>query len=146
MDTKDIKESGEQPVRAFLRPNETSYVVIGCAMRVHSVIGPGALESAVQRCLHQEMCAQGLHVQHQVGLPLTYNELRLPAGYRADFVVENCVIVEVKCVSKLLPVHFAQLLTYLKQSRHKLGLLLNFNVPHMRDGIRRVINGRESDL
>ena len=79
-------------------------------------------------------------------LPLAYKQVRLPIAYRVDFIVENCLMVEVKCVEKLLPVHEAQLLSYLKLSGFKLGLLINFNVPHLRDGIRRVINGPEEEL
>jgi GxxExxY protein len=79
-------------------------------------------------------------------LPLVYQGVQLPSAYRVDFIVEDCLLVEIKCVEKLLPVHFAQLLSYLKLSGHKLGLLINFNVPHLRQGIRRVINGPESEL
>lgn len=104
------------------------------------------LESAVSACLVYELIAAGLHFEHQVHLPLVYKEIRLPVAYRIDFIVENCLIVEVKCVEKLLPVHKAQLLSYLKLTGLKLGLLLNFNVPHLRDGITRVINGPASEL
>jgi GxxExxY protein len=129
-----------------MRPNETSHVVIACALRVHSAIGAGMLESTVNACLLYELAASGLHVEHQVRLPLIYREVRLPAAYRLDFIVENCLIVETKCVEKLLPVHVAQLLTYLKLTEIRLGLLINFNVPHLRQGIRRVINGPASEL
>jgi len=93
-----------------------------------------------------ELTQTGLHIEHQVRLPVIYEKVRLPTAYRVDFIVASCLIVEIKCVEKLLPVHVAQLLSYLKLSGHKLGLLINFNVPHLRDGIRRVINGRECDL
>jgi GxxExxY protein len=83
----------------------------------------------------------GLHFEHQVRLPVTYGGVRLEAGYRIDYLVENCVIVELKSVEKLLPLHLAQLLSYLKLSGHSVGLLINFNVPHLRQGIRRVVNG-----
>lgn len=138
MDTKDTRE--------FLTPNAASHAVIGCAMKVHRSLGAGVLESAVSACLLYEINAAGLHVQHQTSLPLMYEGIRLPAGYRIDFIVEKCLIVEVKCVEKLLPVHAAQLFTYLKFTGLKLGLLINFNVLHLRHGIRRVINGPEHEL
>ena len=129
-----------------MRPNEASRAVIDASMRVHSALGAGLLESAISACLLYEFTRSGLHVQHQVHLPVTYQEIRLPVAYRVDFIVENCLIVEIKCVEKLLPVHLAQVLSYLKLSGLKLGLLINFNVPHLRQGIRRVINGPEADL
>jgi GxxExxY protein len=129
-----------------MKPNEASHIVITAAMKVHTVLGAGILESAVCACLFHELAAQGLHFEHQVHLPLVYKQVRLPVAYRVDFIVENCLIVEIKCVEKLLPVHAAQVLSYLKLSGHKLGLLMNFNVPHLRQGIRRIINGPESEL
>ncbi len=87
-----------------------------------------------------------MHVEHQVRLPLIYSEVRLLLAYRVDFIVEKCLIVEVKCVEKLLPVHTAQVLSYLKLTGHKLGLLNDFNVPHLRQGIRRIINCPEYEL
>jgi GxxExxY protein len=113
---------------------------------VHSALGAGVLESAVSACLAYELGHAGLHVENQVHLPLVYQQVKLPTAYRVDFIVEKCLIVEVKCVEKLLPVHVAQLLSYLRLTGLKLGLLLNFNVPHLRQGIRRVINGPESEL
>lgn len=137
--TMDTKEA--------LRPNAASKIVIECALKVHSALGPGLLESAVRACLFYEFAKAGLHIEQEVPLPLVYDNVRLPIGYRVDFIVENCLIVEVKCVEKLLPVHKAQLLSYLKLTGLKLGLLLNFNVPHLREGgIKRVINGPESEL
>jgi GxxExxY protein len=115
-------------------------------MRVHSAIGAGALESTYGACMLYELRNAGLHVEHQVRLPLVYRRIQLPAAYRVDFIVENCLILEIKCVEKLLPVHRAQVLSYLKLSGHRLGLLINFNVPHLRHGIRRVINGPASEL
>jgi GxxExxY protein len=123
-----------------------SHAAIDAALAVHSALGAGVLESAVSACLLYEMRARGLHVQHQVHLPLEYKGLRLPAAYRIDFIVEHCLILEIKCVEKLLPVHTAQLLCYLRLTGLKLGLLLNFHVPHLRQGIRRVINGSETEL
>ena len=139
-DTKDTK------VRLVMRPNEASHIVIECALEVHTATGAGMLESAVSACLFHEFATKGLHFEHQVHLPLIYKQVRLPVAYRIDFIIENCLIVEIKCVEKLLPVHRAQVLSYLKLSGHKLGLLINFNVPHLRQGIHRVINGPESDL
>jgi GxxExxY protein len=140
MDTKDTKE------RTFLGPNATSWALIECALRVHSALGAGVLESTVSGCLQYELTAAGLHVERQVHLPVVYQGVQLPAAYRVDFIVEKCLIVEVKCVERLLPVHAAQLLSYLRLSGLKLGPLLNFNVPHLRQGIRRVINGPETEL
>src|ERR1041385_3639569 len=123
MDTMDTTD------RQFLGPNQASRVVISCALAVHNALGAGVLESAICACLLSEFIDRGLHVQHQVRLPVIYKELELPVAYRVDFIVEKCLIVEIKCVEKLLPVHLAQLLSYLKLSGLRLGLLLNFNVP-----------------
>jgi GxxExxY protein len=127
-------------------PNEASRIVIGAAMKVHTALGAGVLESAYDACLYYEFARAALHFEHQVALPIVYEGIQLSAAYRIDYIVENCLIVELKCVEKLLPVHLAQLMTYLRLSTKPLGVLLNFNVPHMRDGIRRVINAPESDL
>jgi GxxExxY protein len=137
MDTKDTKPWG---------PNATSHAVIEAALKVHSALGAGMLESTICACLLYELNQAGLFVQHQVRLPVVYGDITLPAAYRVDLIVEECLIVEIKCAEKLLPVHMAQVLTYLKMSRLKLGLLINFNVPHLRQGIRRIINGSEHDL
>jgi GxxExxY protein len=133
-------------LRALLGPNATAKAVLDSAFEVHSALGAGMLESTVCACLLYELTTRGLHVQHQVRLPIVYKGIELPAAYRVDFVVEQCLIVEVKCVEKLLPVHLAQLMSYLKLSQLRLGLLLNFNVPHMKSGIKRVINGPQSEL
>jgi GxxExxY protein len=127
-------------------PNEASHAVITAAMKVHTALGAGILESAYDACLYYEFAAAGLQVQHQVRLPLVYQGIQLPAAYRVDYIVEDCLVVEIKCVEKLLPVHSAQLLSYLRLGGYTLGLLLNFNVPHLRQGIRRIINGPESEL
>jgi GxxExxY protein len=145
-DTKACPTMADGPGRPFLKPNETSYKVIGCALRVHTACGPGGLEAAIAPCLGQEMRDAGLFVEEEVTLPLIYKKVRMPESYRADFIVEKCLVVEVKCVSHVLAVHRAQLLNYLRQSGLMLGLLLNFNVPHMRNGIHRIINGPERDL
>ena len=115
--------------------------VLEAAMKVHTALGPGLLESAYHACLHYEFAMSGLQFTHLVRLPFVYHGLQLDAGYRIDFLVENCVIVEFKAVEKLLPLHLAQVLSYLKLSGRPVGLLINFNVPHLRQGIRRVVNG-----
>ncbi len=129
-----------------MKPNETSQIVIGAAIRVHSALGAGILESAYDACLFHELTKTGLHFEHQVTLPIVYEGVQLAAAYRVDCIVEDGLILELKCVERVLPVHRAQLLSYLRLSGHKLGLLLNFNVAHMRNGIHRVINGPENDL
>jgi GxxExxY protein len=129
-----------------MRPNEASHAAIAAAIKIHSALGPGLLESTYAACLLYELLQAGLHVDHQVRLPIVYQTVKLPAAYRVDYIVEKCLIVEIKCVEKLLPIHVAQVLSYLKLTGLKLGLLINFNVPHLRQGIRRVINGSQSDL
>jgi GxxExxY protein len=120
--------------------NELSYKIIGAAIKVHTVLGPGLLESAYEECLAYELRKLGLRVDCQVSLPLVYEEVHLEAGYRLDMFVENKVIVECKAVESLHPVFAAQLLTYLRLSGCKLGLLINFHVEHLRDGIKRYVN------
>ena len=115
--------------------------ILHAAMTVHTALCAGLLESTYQTCLHYQLGVDGLHFEHQVRLPVVYQGIRLDAGYRIDFLVENCVIVEIKAIEKLLPLHTAQLLSYLKLSGCQVGLLINFNVPHLRAGIRRVVNG-----
>jgi GxxExxY protein len=117
--------------------------IIDAALRVHTALGPGLLESTYTACLQHEFNLRGLHFQHQVRLAIEYRGIRLDGGYRIDFLVENCVIVELKAVEQLLPLHTAQLLSYLKLSGHQVGLLINFNVSHLRHGIRRIVNGYE---
>jgi GxxExxY protein len=115
--------------------------VIAAATKVHTALGAGLLESAYDACLMYQMTCDGLRFEHQLRLPVVYREVRLDIGYRVDFLVENSVIVEVKAVEKLLAVHTAQVLSYLKLSGRQVGLLVNFNVPHLRQGLRRVIHG-----
>jgi GxxExxY protein len=144
--TKDTKVTKDTKGLSGMRPNEVSYKVIGAAIKVHSALGAGILESAYDSCLCYELAQTGLHFHHQVRLPVNYRGNRLSPAYRIDFIVEQCVVVEIKCVEKLLPVHKAQLLSYLRLTGITLGLLLNFNVAHLRDGIKRIINGPESEL
>jgi GxxExxY protein len=112
--------------------------VIAAAIKVHSGLGAGLLESAYHACLLYEFGRTGLRCESEVRLPVVYEQVRIDAGYRLDFVVEDCVILEIKAVEKVLPIHLAQMLTYLKLSAKPVGLLINFNVPHLRQGLRRV--------
>jgi GxxExxY protein len=116
--------------------------IISTSMKIHSDIGPGMLESVYRRCLQQELINAGVSVRAEVALPVLYNGLHLESGFRLDLLVENTVIVELKAIEAILPIHKAQLLTYLRFANMPLGLLLNFNVLHLRDGIKRVINNR----
>jgi len=113
--------------------------VLDSSFQVHTALGPGLLESAYEECLYYELLQSGLKVEKQLPLPLIYKEVKLNAGYRIDLLVENKVIVEIKSVESLADIHMAQILTYLKLSGCKLGLLANFNVRHLKDGIKRVI-------
>lgn len=118
--------------------------VITAAFRVHSALGPGLLESAYQACLAYELHQMRLKVDVQVALPVTYDKIRLDVGYRLDLLVEHQVILELKAMAQLLPIHEAQLLSYLKLSGLPLGLLINFHEVHLKDGIRRLINTKPS--
>lgn len=113
--------------------------VLDCSFQVHTALGPGLLESSYEECLYYEILQSGLIVSKQVPLPLIYRQVKLDAGYRVDLLVEEKVIVEIKSVESLADIHMAQILTYLKLSGCKLGLLANFNVKHLKDGIKRVI-------
>ena len=120
--------------------NELSKIILNAAFRVHSALGPGLLESSYEACLAYELRNEGLNVLTQVPLPLIYREVRLEVGYRLDILVEDLVIVEIKSVDALAPIHQAQVLSHLKLSGKRLGLLINFNVLHLKDGIKRVVN------
>ncbi|WP_417611984.1 GxxExxY protein [Owenweeksia hongkongensis] len=113
--------------------------IIRCAMEVHTNLGPGLLENAYEECLYYELLQTGLLVDKQFALPLDYKDVRLDCGYRIDLYVEKKVIVEVKSVSALQDIHMAQIMTYLKLTECKVGLLLNFNVKSMKAGIRRIV-------
>lgn len=121
--------------------NGLSRSIIGYAMKVHTALGPGLLESAYEACLDYELTKAGLSVERQKPIPLVYETVRLECGYRADLIVENKVIVEAKALESLHPIHSSQLLTHLKLTNLKLGLLINFNVLHLKEGIKRVVNG-----
>ncbi|WP_298036029.1 GxxExxY protein [uncultured Desulfuromonas sp.] len=120
--------------------DQISNKILLAAIEVHRALGPGLLESAYEECLFRELQILGLSVDRQRALPVTYKGFLLDCGYRLDLVVEDVVIIELKAVHKIEPIHEAQMLTYLKMSELKLGLLLNFNVPLMRDGIRRIVH------
>ena len=120
--------------------NELSKIVFDCALKVHQNLGPGLLESAYEECLFYELKKTGVEVQKQKALPLVYEEVRLDIGYRIDIIVENKLILEIKSVEILNDVHFAQLLTYLKLTNCRLGMLINFNVNLIKNGIKRVVN------
>ena len=115
--------------------------VIGSAIKVHSAVGPGLLESAYELCLTHELEKRGMDVRSQVSIPIRYEELTIENGYRLDLLIGGVVIVELKAIPSILPVHRGQLLSYLKLGGFKLGYLLNFHVAHMRDGIVRLVNG-----
>lgn len=110
-------------------------------MRVHTTLGPGLLESAYEVCLTHELLKTGLSAQSQLALPIEYDGVKLDAGYRIDLLVQDLVIVELKCVDAFTDVHTAQLLSYLKLSKKNVGLLINFHVKHLKDGIKRIVNG-----
>ena len=121
--------------------NEISKIVFECALKVHKTLGPGLLESAYEECMFYELKKSNFRVEKQKALPLIYEEVKLDVGYRIDIIIENKFIVEIKSVEALNDVHLAQLLTYLRLSDCKLGLLINFNVKLLKDGVRRVVNG-----
>jgi len=121
--------------------NIISGMIIEAAMKVHSALGPGLLESTYEACLLHELRKMGLKAVSQLILPIEYDGVNIDAGYRIDCLVEDLVIVELKAVEKMVPLYEAQLLTHLKLSKKSLGLLINFNVVHLKDGIKRMANG-----
>ncbi|MCX6306585.1 MAG: GxxExxY protein [Bacteroidetes bacterium] len=123
-----------------MNENEITEIIIGCAINVHKALGPGLLESAYEECLHYEMLKTVLEIERQKPLPLIYEEVRLDCGYRLDFIVSKKVILEIKSVEALNDIHLAQILTYLRLSKCKVGLLINFNVVKLANGIKRVVN------
>ncbi|NUN68958.1 MAG: GxxExxY protein [Bacteroidetes bacterium] len=120
--------------------NGISRKVIGCGIEVHKQLGPGLLESTYEHCLAYELQLSGIHVERQKVLPVLYKDVHLDCGYRLDLLVEGELIVELKAVDKLLPIHEAQVLTYLKLSQKRLGLLMNFNEKLLMNGVRRLVN------
>jgi GxxExxY protein len=120
--------------------NAITHGIIAAAIEVHRQLGPGLLESAYQECVCYELSQMGLAFTREVQLPLSYKGLKLDCSYRIDLLVEDEIVVELKSVEQILPVHSAQLLTYLKAAHKQVGLLINFNVPVLKDGIRRIVN------
>ena len=114
--------------------------IIGCAIEVHRHLGPGLIESVYEECLCSELSQIGLHFERQVHLPVTYKGIKLECGHKLDLVVENSIVVELKSIDELTPLHLAQLLTYLKTSNKRVGLLINFNVQFLKNGLKRVVN------
>ena len=122
------------------RENALSNEIIGAAIEVHRCLGPGLLESAYEECLCHELVERNIRFERQKLLPVTYKDMTLDCGYRLDVLVDDLVILELKAVERLEPIHSAQLLTYLKLSGLKLGMLMNFNVPILKNGIKRIVN------
>lgn len=115
--------------------------IVDTAIKVHTKLGPGLLEGAYEACVVYELTKRGLIVRSQVPMPVRYDDIVLDIGYRLDILVENEVVLELKAIEKFMPIHSAQLLSYLRLGNYRIGFLLNFNTVHMRDGIKRVING-----
>jgi GxxExxY protein len=122
------------------RENQLTEKIIGCGIEVHKALGPGLLESAYEECFCYELKQNGLSFSRQVPLPVEYKGIKLDCGYRIDVVVNDLIVIELKTVENILPIHEAQLLTYLKLSRRSVGLLMNFNVPVLKQGITRLVN------
>ena len=120
--------------------NEISHKIIGAALNIHKSLGPGLLESVYENTLAYDLKEMGLTVKTQAPIPLVYKEVNMEAGYRIDLLVENKVIVEIKSIEALAPIHFAQVLTYLRLSNYKLALLINFNTVKLKEGIHRIVN------
>jgi GxxExxY protein len=125
--------------------NKLSYEIIGIAINLHKSIGPGLLESAYENALAHDLRQKGYQVLQQVSMPFVYKDVKMDVGYRLDLVVDSKIIIEVKSVENLAPVHYSQLLTYLKLSQMKLGLLMNFNTKYLKNDIHRIINGYDLD-
>jgi GxxExxY protein len=127
--------------RRAWKPNEISGAVINAALKIHSTLGPGLLESVYEACLAEELRSAGFQVDTQVPVPVVYGQTKLEIGFRIDLLVANTVVVEIKSVEAIAPVHQAQVLTYLRLSGKPVGLLINFNVVHLKDGIKRFVMG-----
>ena len=124
-----------------MSPHEISHAIIKCALKVHSALGPGLLESTYEACLTHDLRRAGFNVETQLALPVVYDSVKLDIGYRIDIMVNDLVIVELKSIEEISRVHIAQVISYLKLSKKKLGLIINFNVLHLKDGIKRVVEG-----
>ena len=141
MEHKDTKAQSIIPIEEYRRLNQLSNTIIGAAIEVHREFGPGLLESVYEECLKIELESQGLNVQSQVDLPLIYKGIKIEKDYRIDLLVNDEFILELKAVELLKPLHEVQLVTYMKLANVHMGLLINFNVPVLKDGIKRKING-----
>jgi len=124
-----------------MNENALSNKVIGLSIEVHNALGPGLLEKTYKECLYYKIAKSGLKVEKEKPIPLVFEEVKLDCGYRIDLLVENSLVIEIKSVDSVNPVHLAQTLTYLKLGNYKLGLLINFNVLRLKDGIKRIVNG-----
>ncbi len=124
-----------------MNPTTTTSKIIGLAIEVHTALGPGLLESVYKECLHYKLTKNNIYVEKEKPMPLHYEEVKLDCGYRIDLVAANEVVIEIKSVEALNDIHLAQTLTYMKLGNYKLGLLINFNVVKLKDGIKRIING-----
>ena len=129
------------PIRRRITANAVSHAIVTAAMKVHTALGPGLLESTYQVCLQHELLKIGIRSESQVPLPVVYDGVKLDAGYRIDVLVEDLVVVELKSIDAIAPIHQAQILSYLKLSGKSIGLLINFNVVHLKNGIKRYVNG-----
>ena len=142
-DTRNTERIFESPypLKLFMHENELAHKVIGLAIEVHDVLGPGLLEKAYEECLHYKIIKSGLRAEKQKAMPLVYEEIHMECGYRLDILVENKLVIEVKSVEAVHPIFLTQTLTYMRLGGYKLGLLINFNVILLKDGIKRIING-----
>ena len=123
-----------------MNENEISKILVDCCYKVHTELGPGLLESVYEEVLSYEIIKRGLNVERQKGIPVVYDSIKMELGFRADLIVENKVIIELKSIEAIAPVHSKQLLTYLRLTGFKLGLLVNFNEALIKDGIKRIVN------
>ncbi len=130
----------DRPILSKEQLNHFSGKVLECAFKVHSILGPGLLERAYETCLMHELNRSGIFVKSQVVLPLHYDGVEIDLGYRVDLIIQDSILVELKSVEKISAQHEAQLLTYLRLSQYRLGLLINFNVLRLKDGIKRLVN------
>jgi GxxExxY protein len=123
-----------------MHENEISKIIVDCAFKIHNQLGPGLLESVYEETLSYELIKRSLRIERQKGIPVIYDNLKMEIGFRADIIVENKVIIELKSIDAIAPVHSKQLLTYLRLTGYKLGLLINFNEALIKDGIKRIVN------
>jgi len=141
MNEKSKPESAEEAeIHSVPRENDLTDRIIGAAIEVHRHLGPGLLEAVYEECLCYELSQRGLKFQRQAPLPINYKGIKFESAYRMDLVVEDAIVIEIKATEEMLPVHSAQLLTYLKSSNKRVGLLINFNVPILKNGLKRIVN------